>query len=287
MRSMHYGRKSIVGTAVVSVALLATLTPAVADDEPSIDPGERARLSALLVAISTTGNMLDQGHETVAKKHYDLLDTLQKDFPEQAKAVPDPRQLQVQTVEAVVTEDGQTVSPVTGKPLSAAELAAIEPPVDAQESDPAEEEETPEETEVDPDAPATGIAKTSVSDVVPTAARVSGGRWKMTHITYTHRSYLGTVIFKYHTYARFNYKGGKVRAWGKRYDRFSNEQSTVDTQNRVTNTKSRVPASSATSMMKRKVFFKVPVWGEYATVYPWAKVKVYGSGRTKVAGTGA
>ncbi|WP_150184733.1 hypothetical protein [Streptomyces venezuelae] len=272
---------------MASVALLVTLTPAIADDGPAVDPVKKARLASLLKAISVTGSNLDEENEAVVKRHYNLLDALQKEFPEQAKEVSDPRQMQVLTEEAVITEDGQAVSPVTGKPLSAAELAAIEPPAGAQESNPAEEQETPEETEVDPDALAASRAKEPASGAGMSAARVSGGRWKMTHITYTHRSYFHNVIFKYHTYARFNYKGGKVRAWGQRYDDFSHEQSGVDTDLMVTNVKSKVPASSATSKMKRKVYLKVPVYGEYATVYPWAKVKVYGTGRTKIAGSGA
>lgn len=280
MRSLCNSRRLLSGTAVTVATLLATLTPASAVNDPATDAAKKARVAALLAKIAATGASLDSDNEAAIARHYSYLDTLKKDFPEAAKGVPDPRQLKVSVAEAVVTEEGETVSSETGKPLSAAELAEIEPPADAQLSDPSEEEETPEETDVDPEAP-------KLNSVGLAAARVSGGKWKMTHITYTHRSYLGSTIFKYHTYARFNYKGGKVRAWGKRYDRFSNEQDVVDTGSRVENRKSRVPASSATSMMKRKVKLQVPVYGDYANVYPWAKVKVYGTGKTKVAGSGA
>ncbi|MBP2402772.1 hypothetical protein [Streptomyces syringium] len=280
MRSLHRSRKLLAGTVVSATALLATLTPAVAADNPAQDAAKKAQLHALLAAIDMTGSALDSGQESAISRHYALLDLLRQQFPEVARKVSDPRQLEVTAKEAVVTEDGEIVSPETGKPLGKDELAAIEPPADAQASEPSEEQETPEETDADPNAPAEG-------DAALAAAAVRGGKWKMTHITYTHRSYFGNTIFKYHTYARFNYKGGKVRAWGKRYDNTSNEDSGVDVGGRMMNRKSKVPASSATSIMKRKVTFKIPIYGEYATVYPWAKVKVYGSGRTKIAGTGA
>ncbi|MGW0907010.1 hypothetical protein [Streptomyces sp. NPDC002853] len=280
MRSLHCSRRLLSGTAVAVATLLTTLTPAVAANDPAADATKKARVAVLLSRIAVTGVSMDSGNEAAIAQHYRFLDTLKEEFPEVAKGVPDPRYLKVSVDEAVVSEEGEAVSAETGKPLSAAELAEIEPPADAQLSDPSEEQETPEETDVDLEAPALKSAGVG-------AARVSGGKWKMTHITYTHRSYLGSTIFKYHTYARFNYKGGKVRAWGKRYDRFSNEQDVVDTGSRIENRKSRVPASSATSMMKRKVKLQVPVYGDYANVYPWAKVKVYGTGKTKVAGSGA
>ncbi|MBW5420303.1 hypothetical protein GKQ77_01790 [Streptomyces sp. BG9H] len=212
------------------------------------------------------------------------INTLKHLYPEIAKTIDDPSRTEVSVKEAVITEDGKIVSPVTGKPLSAAEIAEIEPPADAKPSDPSEEVETPEETEVDPEGAAASASGTS-----SLRAAVSGGKWKMTHITHTHRSLLGDTIFKYHTYARFNYKGGKVRAWGKRYDRFTNEADVVDVEkDRYENRKSKVPASSATSMMKRKVkLCAVGTISCYATLYPWAKVQVFGTGRTKIAGSGA
>ncbi|MFF9896663.1 hypothetical protein [Streptomyces longispororuber] len=200
-------------------------------------------------------------------------------YPDVAKVLVDPSQTKVSVKEAVITAGGEAVSPETGKPLTDAQLAEIEPPADAKPSAPSEEVETPEESAVDPDAPATEAG----GDLTAAA-----GKWKMTHITHTHRSYTGQIILKYHTYARFQYKGGKVRAWGKRYDRFSNESDVVKVGSRTENRKSRVPASSATSMMKRHVelCFAGSI-GCYANLYPWAKVKVYGSGKTKIAGSGA
>ncbi|NJP53324.1 hypothetical protein HCJ93_25480 [Streptomyces sp. SBST2-5] len=196
--------------------------------------------------------------------------------PELAKIVRDPSRTETTVEEAIINDDGKAVG-ADGKPLTAKQLADIMPPAGATLSKPDEETITPEETEADGSKGATFAA-----------AAVKGGKWKMTHVTHTHRSYLGSVIFKYHTYAEFNYGSGKVRAWGSRYDNFTNEQDVVDVDNRLlTNAKSRVPASSATSMMKRKVQLCVAKYGCYATLYPWARTKVYGSGKTKYDGSGA
>ncbi|MGW6529893.1 hypothetical protein [Streptomyces venezuelae] len=273
MRSLNGGRGLAVGVTVIASAMVASITPAVADS-PASDAAKRATLYALLVKI----NMSEDPDK-------ELIERLRKEFPEVAAGLEDPKRTEVAVKEAVITESGVAVSPETEKPLSAAELAEVEAPASAMPSTPSEEVETPEEGETDlPEVPAGGSAHETPDQA---GAAVSGGRWKMTHITHTHRSYTGSIIFKYHTYARFNYKGGKVRAWGKRYDDFSMEADVVDTDARVTNVKSRVPASSATSMMKRKVRLCVLQYGCYAILYPWAKVKVYGSGRTKYVDSGA
>ncbi|MFJ2768399.1 hypothetical protein, partial [Streptomyces sp. NPDC087300] len=73
-------------------------------------------------------------------------------------------------------DNGTPVSPDTGKPLSAAQLAEIEPSAGAQLSDPAGETETPEETDVAPGALA-------VNSDGALKASVKGGKWKTTHIT--------------------------------------------------------------------------------------------------------
>jgi len=247
--------------------LAATLTPSVsaAENPPS---WKAAATAAILKRVSAgAGSATDVA---AVKRN-----------PELAKIAHDPSRTEVKVEEAVFDEDGSSVGG-DGKPLTPERLAEIMPPADAALSVPDEVTVTPEETEVD------GGASSSKVTPLAAAARVKGGKWKMTHVTHTHRSYLGSVIFKYHTYAEFNYGSGKVRAWGSRYDNFTNEQDIVDVDNRrLTDTKSRVPASSATSMMKRKVQLCVVKYGCYATLYPWAKTKVYGSGKTKIDGSGA
>ncbi|WP_190137834.1 hypothetical protein [Streptomyces longispororuber] len=269
---MH-GKRAIAGGAIVTAAALLMTASPMASAEPKLPTPEEAMAFSLGKTLTLK---IQDGTATTAE-----IENFKKLFPDVAKVLEDPSQTEVSVQEAVITEDGEAVSPETGKPLTAAQLAEIEPPADAKPSDPSEEEETPEETAVDPAAP----PAEADGDLT---AKVKGGKWKMTHITHTHRSYLGQTILKYHTYARFNYKGGKVRAWGKRYDRFSNESDVVKIGSRIENRKSKVPASSATSMMKRHVelCFAGSI-GCYANIYPWAKVKVYGSGKTKVAGSGA
>ncbi|MFD5894113.1 hypothetical protein [Streptomyces sp. NPDC060366] len=116
------------------------------------------------------------------------------------------------------------------------------------------------------------------------STRAATGTWRATHVTYTNYSYTGSVIYKYHHKANFQYSGGKVRAWGSRSDYTSNESSVVDVQNRLTNTKTSLPASTAYSTMKRKIVLKVPIYGEYASNYPWIKIKMTGSGGTSFTG---
>lgn len=140
-------------------------------------------------------------------------------------------------------------------------------------SDPATEVWTPEETEVD----------LGGSGVQP---RITGGTWRMTHIIHTHWSYSHKVIFKYHTYAEFNYGSGKVRAWGSRYDDITNTSVDVKIRALIVNQKSRTPASSGTSYMKREAELCVFRYGCYATLHPWAKTQVFGTGKTKYVGSG-
>ncbi|MEV7558956.1 hypothetical protein [Streptomyces sp. NPDC089795] len=203
---------------------------------------------------------------------------LVRSVPELAAIVPDVTRPQEITTKSVqFSADGTAVDAANGEPLSEAQLAEVMPGPDAQISNPGEAVTTPAETEAAPGAGGFGV-------------RITGGSWKMTHITHTHRSYTGDVIFKYHTYAKFNYAGGKVRAWGERYDDFTNENSSVIQvkigTKRITDTKSATPASSATSKMKREVDLCVLKYGCYATLHPWAQVRVYGTGSTKIDGSG-
>ncbi|MFV2119059.1 hypothetical protein ACE14D_11675 [Streptomyces sp. Act-28] len=234
---------------------MATLAPAAHADAPSED---RVRLALQRHADGTW-----------TQEDVDIV----RSIPELAGQVMDvTRPDEIVTKEAAFTSTGQAVSPANGEPLTPEQLAEVMPPSTAEPSDPATEVTTPEE--VDPEAG--GISP-----------RITGGTWKMTHITHTHRSYSGSVIFKYHTYARFNYGGGKVRAWGQRYDDVTNTSVDVKIEPKlIVNTKSSVPASYATSQMKRQVELCVFKYGCYATLHPWAKVGVYGSGKTKIVGSG-
>ncbi|MFJ9622110.1 hypothetical protein [Streptomyces sp. NPDC101181] len=111
------------------------------------------------------------------------------------------------------------------------------------------------------------------------ATRASG-KWKDTHVTHTHRSYTGGTIYKYRHYARLNYSGGKVRAWGNRWDDVTNISAGIKVGGRTVNQKSGVPASSATSYMKRGLDHCVINFGCHTTTYPWVKTKVRGNGKT-------
>lgn len=266
MRKLYNRRQrgALAGVAVTATALIATLTPSAAAAEISDPPSWDSIITAALL------KRVSEGTGTVSD-----VNSVKRD-PELAKIVPDPSRTETTVQEAVFTEDGKAIG-ADGNPLTAEQLANVMPPASATPSNAADEVITPEETEVD-EGTTTALAA---------AARITGGRWKMTHITHTHRSYLGSVIFKYHTYAEFNYGSGKVRDWGTRYDDFTNVQSIVDIGDKlIVNTKSRVPATSATTMMKRKAQLCVAQYGCYANLYPWAKTQVYGTGKTKYAGSG-
>lgn len=109
--------------------------------------------------------------------------------------------------------------------------------------------------------------------------------WKWVTVTYTHKSLLGSTIYKYHHKVHFEYGGGKVRAWGARSDDVTNEQDVVVIHGRTKNTKSSVPATAATSYMKRHISLTVPLYGEYAQLYPWVKIKVKGTGGYSYSGS--
>lgn len=194
--------------------------------------------------------------------------------PELAATTPDPRvapQTAVEEIEYVVLPDG-TVEATATAGLSSADAAAAQtsaglkkllgPQGDSTVGDAVEVPEEPE-----------AVASTA-------GVRAAAGRWKWAHVTVTNRSYLGSVIYKYHHKAHFKYDGSKVTAWGSRSDYTSNEQDVVQVGDRARNEKSRVPAKSATSLMKRRIDLCAPVYGCYATNYPWSKIKVKGSGGT-------
>ncbi|WP_432032701.1 hypothetical protein [Streptomyces antibioticus] len=187
-----------------------------------------------------------------------------RSIPELAAAVPDvTRPEEVTVTSAVVGDAGQVI------------------PKDAERSDPSQVQETPAETEVDSAA--------LRASAVPSAATAGSKKWRMTHITHTHRSLTGAIIFKYHTYAEFQYDGSKVLKWGERSDDFTDEDlvAGLNIQPKlIVDTKSRTPASSGSSKMKREVELCVAHYGCYATLHPWAQVKVYGTGKTAIGGSG-
>ncbi|MGR8010430.1 hypothetical protein [Streptomyces hypolithicus] len=167
--------------------------------------------------------------------------------------------------EAEFSANGQAVSPMNGKPLSVEELAEIKPPSHLSG------EPKPDEVTL----PAEDAGPNTITPFI------TGGKWKMTHVTHTHRSYSGSVIYKYQTWAEFNYGGGKVRAWRFRDDDITNASDIVNVDNRlIVNSKTATPASSATSKMKRKVELCVMKYGCYATMYPYAYTTVKGTGKT-------
>ncbi|MFE7549099.1 hypothetical protein [Streptomyces gardneri] len=131
-----------------------------------------------------------------------------------------------------------------------------------------------------PEVPEGGAA--SAPAMAPMAAT---GTWKLSKVTYTNYSYLGSVIYRYVHYANFKYSGGKVIAWGSRGDYLTNESSVVDIQERVSNTATRLPASTAYSYMKRKVALVAPVYGTYAINYPRVQIKMTGYGATSFTGS--
>ncbi|MFJ8010819.1 hypothetical protein [Streptomyces fagopyri] len=198
-----------------------------------------------------------------------------RSIPELAAVVEDvTRPEEITTVSAPLNSAGQPMGH-NGAPMGGTQASQFMPPADAEPAIAGETVIAPVEDDVDPDS----------SGVSP---MITGGTWKMTHITHTHRSYSGSIIFKYHTYAEFNYGGGKVRALRERYDDFTNTNS-VDVKiapKCIVDTKSSTPANSGSSQMKREADLCVFKYGCYATLHPWAEVKVYGTGRTAIGGSG-
>ncbi|MER6421688.1 hypothetical protein [Streptomyces sp. NPDC001137] len=247
---------------MASAALLVTLNGASAS--AATQPSDEA-ISAALRHV---------GDGTYTQADLNLI----KSVPGLAARVVDPTKPEEVTIkEAVVTPGVKGgVSAINGSSLSSKDMLDVMPPAGALPS--TAPVWTPEETEAD------GSGSASASAVAAT-----GDKWRMTHITHTHRSLTGAIIFRYHTYAEFRYGGGKVREWGERYDDFSDYDPVVSVNvdsKREVDTKSRVPASSGSSMMKRKAELCVAKYGCYATLHPWAKVKVYGTGKTAIAGSG-
>ncbi|MGA5584523.1 hypothetical protein ACPCIY_25965 [Streptomyces thermodiastaticus] len=251
-----------IGAFVAASALVATMSPAAHAATPT-----DAEISAALQR---------HGDGTWTQADVDLI----RSIPSLAAVVEDvTRPEEVTTKTAIIDANGQPVSAANGEPLTPEQVAEFIPPADAEPSGPGEAVITPAEDDIDPETGGTGAI----------SPRITGGTWKMTHITHTHRSYTGAIIFKYHTYAQFNYGGGKVRAWGQRYDDFTDEDLVAQvkvTPKRIVDTKSATPANSGSSMMKREVDLCIFKYGCYATLHPWAKVKVYGTGKTAIGGSG-
>ncbi|MFF5498283.1 hypothetical protein [Streptomyces aquilus] len=254
------------GAAITATALAVTMAPAAHAAEPT-----DAQISAAI------------------QRHFDGTWTqadvnLIRSIPELAAVVPNVTRPVESTTESVVTtseglswRDQATLA----LELKRAKAQGTLPGPEAQLSVASEEVETPAEVEVD------SAPTTDVDGPIPFAA--GNKRWKTTHVYHTHRSYTGAIIFRYHTYAEFQYDGSKVLKWGSRYDDFTNFDAGVDVNigdRLLVNTKSRTPASSGSSMMKRQVQLCVLRYGCYSTLHPWAQVKVYGTGKTKIGGTG-
>ncbi|MEV3973918.1 hypothetical protein AB0K68_38275 [Streptomyces sp. NPDC050698] len=252
-------RKNVVKSAVVlsAVAALSTTAPA-AHAAESPDPAVVAALQRI-----ENGTWTNADAELIGS------------VPQLAATTPDPRvapKTTVEEIEYVILPDGTLESTATTG-LTDADAAAAGTSnglkrllADQGDSSASDVVELPEE----PEASAAASA----------GLRAAAGRWKWTHVTVTNYSYMGKVIYKYHHKARFRYDGSKVTAWGSRSDYTSNEQDVVQVGDRMRNEKSRVPAKSATSLMKRRIDLCAPVYGCYATNYPWSKIKVKGSGGT-------
>ncbi|MDX3062823.1 MULTISPECIES: hypothetical protein [Streptomyces] len=125
---------------------------------------------------------------------------------------------------------------------------------------------------------------TTAAESEPLRMRLSAAaatkKFKKTHVVHTHRSYTGAVIYKYHQYADFTYDGTKVRTWGGRWDDVTNIADGIYVRARIVNQKSALPASSATSYMKRTMDHCVAKFGCYTATYPWIKINVRGNGKT-------
>lgn len=253
------GKAAKVGVIVSAVAVMGVVAPSAhADNAP--DPAVTAALQRI-----QDGTWTDADAELIAG------------IPELAATTADPRvapKTTVEEIDYVVLPDG-TMESVGTTGLNDADAQAAET-----------------ESGLRKLIAVTPGADTSVTDVqeLPAepddgtnsafSARVASGKWKWSHVTVTNYSYLGSVIYKYHHKAQFKYNGSKVTAWGSRYDYTSNEQDVVQVGDRMANQKSAVPATSATSYMKRRIDLCAPVYGCYATNYPWSKIKVRGTGKT-------
>lgn len=234
---------------VAATAACVTLLPAGLANADELDPA----VSAALQRISD-GTWTEADTELISS------------IPELAAVTPDPRrapEVQVSELEYKLDPQGNPVSPANGEPIPAETWAEFTPSATADTSR-ADEVTTPAE-----------------SDGPTVSPMITGGTWKNTHVAHTHRSLTGATIYKYHHYARFNYGGGKVRAWGSRWDDVTNISSGIYVENRrIVNSKSGVPASSGTSYMKRRIDHCIMKYGCYTATYPWIKTKVYGTGKT-------
>ncbi|MFF5364339.1 hypothetical protein ACFY4I_33955 [Streptomyces scabiei] len=247
-RKKRYLATGALSALTVLMAVLAPTSSAAATVADPADPAVQAAIKRTLEGGWTQADI-------------DLIMT----NPALAAALPDPRKEPTVVVkEADFTESGQLVSPVNGEPLSAEEIAEMTPSAGA-DSSVADVVTTPAEVE------STAPSKFGI--------QITGGKWKKTHVTRTHYSYARDVIYKYHHWAEFNYKDGKVRAWRYRADDVSNALDWIEVKERMKNEKSAVPASSATSYMKRKIAHCYIGNLACAYTYPWVKTKVKGNGK--------
>ncbi|MFF9811187.1 hypothetical protein ACF1G5_39935 [Streptomyces coeruleorubidus] len=253
MKAYTPRRKSYLATGALSTfaVLMTVLAPASSAAEKVADPADPAVQAAIKRTL--------EGGWTQADINLIMTN------PDLAAALPDPRKEPTVVVkEAELTDGGQLVSPAHGEPLSAQELADLTPPADADSSS-GDAVTTPAETE--------SAARSTFG------IQITGGKWRKTHVIRTHYSYSNSVIYKYHHWAEFNYKDGKVRAWRYRADDVTNALDFIEVKERQKNEKSAVPASSATSYMKRKIGHCFVGQIACAHTYPWVKTKVRGNGK--------
>lgn len=255
-----FARSAMVLTAVA--ALSATVPSAHAAEDP--DPAVVAALQRI-----QNGTWTNADAELIART------------PELANTTSDPRvepKTTVASIEYVILPDGTLESTATTG-LSDADAAQAQTSDGLQGLLGANRGDTSVGDVVEvPEESATSAMSTR-------SVRATSGRWKWTHVTVTNYSYSGGVIYKYHHKARFRYDGTKVTQWGERSDYTSEEQDVVQVGERQRNEKSSVPAASATSLMKRRIDLCAPVYGCYATNYPWSKIKVKGTGATSFTST--
>ncbi|MFE9253801.1 hypothetical protein [Streptomyces sp. NPDC006879] len=242
-----------------TVAILATVTAVVVSSPVAhAKPGyEEAAVRAALQRISD-GTWTEADAEFIGS------------IPELAGIVEDPRvepEVELQSVDYMLDAHGQAVYAGSSDLIPQDVMSAFVPSATAEASELGPKVLRREE----------GKGAFSAPSISAIAA---AGTWQKTHVTHTHRSYTGGVIYKYHTYATFKRDGSRVLGWSNRYDDVTNRSIGIDVGVRIVDSKTRTPASSGTSYFKRRIEHCVTKLGCYVTTNPWVKTYVNGNGKT-------
>lgn len=97
-------------------------------------------------------------------------------------------------------------------------------------------------------------------------------------MTYTQRSALGSIIYKWQKWVTVNYTGSAVTKVLERYDWLPSAQGMVKVREITASSQFGVGTWKYVTRLQRHLEYCVVQYGCYADTYPWARFKIYGNG---------